>query len=99
MKKLILFSIVCLAAVACGKKAVSNGATAPTPAVAATPEESVWRTQCSKCHGITGKKGPKSHTAAEWVDIVNRMQAKKGGNQFSDEQKAQIMKYLSANAK
>jgi cytochrome c5 len=98
MKKFILLSIS-LAAIACGKKAVSGDSSTPTPAVASTPEESVWRTQCSKCHGITGRKGPKSHTAVEWVDIVNRMQAKKGGNQFSDEQKAQIMKYLSANAK
>ncbi|HEV7232269.1 MAG TPA: cytochrome c [Bacteroidia bacterium] len=94
MKKIVAVSFLSLAIIACAKKGVPTS----TP-VASTPEESAWRTNCSKCHGLDGKHNPKAHTAAEWVGVVDRMQKKRGGNQFSDEQKAQILKYLSANAK
>jgi mono/diheme cytochrome c family protein len=94
MKKIIAFTFLSFAIIACAKK----GATTST-SVASTPEESAWRTNCSKCHGLSGKHDPKAHTASEWVGVVDRMQKKRGGNQFTDEQKAQILKYLSANAK
>jgi hypothetical protein len=94
MKKLLFLAVVSLSIISCGKK---GGATesAYTPA---SPEEGAWHTNCSKCHSLK-RADPVSHTAAEWTSIVNKMQSKRGGNQFSDDQKALIMKYFAAHAK
>ncbi len=94
MKKTLFLCIISFSIISCGKK---GGATesAYTPA---TPEEGAWHTNCSKCHSLK-RADPKSHTIAEWTPIVNKMQSKRGGNQFTDDQKAQIMKYFAANAK
>ena len=66
-------------------------------AVVPSAEETAWRTACSKCHTL-GDANPRGYPASQWPRIVNRMQNKKGGNQFSDEQKDLIIKYLVANA-
>lgn len=61
------------------------------------PGESAWRTVCSRCHGL-GDANPRSYPAAEWPRIVQKMQDRKGGHQFTDEQKDIITKYLVAHA-
>ncbi len=63
-----------------------------------SPEESAWHTACSKCHSLR-KSDPKKLTAEKWPAMVDKMQNKKGGHQFTDEQKALILVYLKANAK
>ena len=65
--------------------------------VTQSPGEIAWRTACSKCHSLDDAN-PKGYPASQWSRIVNRMQNKKGGNQFSDEQKNLIIKYLMDNA-
>ena len=62
-----------------------------------SPEETAWRTACSKCHSLDDAN-PRGYPASQWPRIVNKMQNKKGGNQFSNEQKELIIKYLVANA-
>jgi hypothetical protein len=84
---LILFAFIIYS---CGKHAT---ATAPS-----SPEESLFRTTCSKCHGL-GKADPAKHTQTEWVKIVEKMQHIKGKMQFTDDQKAQILVYINARAK
>jgi hypothetical protein len=103
MKKLALLLPIALIIFSCGKHTTSSSSTATTPAttpVVATmsPEESVFRTVCSKCHGL-GKADPSRHTVDEWVKIVDDMQRKKGGNQFTDDEKTQILIYINARAK
>lgn len=68
-----------------------------TATVALSPEETAWRTACSKCHTLDNAN-PRGYPASQWPRIVNNMQNKKGGNQFSDQQKELIIKYLVANA-
>ncbi|HXC03173.1 MAG TPA: cytochrome c [Bacteroidia bacterium] len=70
-------------------------ATATPPA---TPEEGLFRTVCGKCHKYS-KAEPSKHTPEQWVKIVDKMQFKKGKQQFTDEQKAQILVYIDAHAK
>ncbi len=94
MKKLFILSIISLVIISCGKKGGATDSTY-TPA---TPEEGAWHTACSKCHNIK-RATPSGHTAAEWTTIVDKMQNKRGGHQFTDEQKVLILKYLSAGAK
>jgi len=65
--------------------------------VTQSPEETAWRIACSKCHTLDDAN-PRGYPASQWPRIVNKMQNKNGGNQFSDEQKDLIIKYLVANA-
>jgi len=94
MKKLFVCTLLSFAIIACGKKGGATDSTY-TPA---TPEEGAWHTNCSKCHSLK-RATPSGHTATEWTSIVDRMQKKRGGGQFTDEQKVLIMKYLIAGAK
>lgn len=55
--------------------------------------EKTTRTVCAGCHEYYPAE---SHTAAQWPGIVKSMQKKAG---FSDTEKAQILAYLTANAK
>jgi hypothetical protein len=94
MKKFIVLSFLSFAIIACGKK---GGATDSTY-VPASPEEGAWHTSCGKCHSLK-RATPSGHTTAEWAKIVDKMQKKRGGNQFTDEQKTLILKYLNTGAK
>ena len=77
---------------------LSDGCSASKKAtVTANPGEMAWKTACSKCHTLDDAN-PRGYPASQWPRIVNKMQNKKGGNQFSDEQKALIIKYLMDNA-
>jgi len=68
-----------------------------TATVTPSPEETAWRTACSKCHTLDNAN-PRGYPASQWPRIVSNMQNKNGGNQFSDKQKDLIIKYLVANA-
>jgi hypothetical protein len=91
MKKMIVLFLISCAIYACGKA----GSTSNTATVM-TPEEQLCRTTCTKCHGF---KNPNKHTAAEWPRVVDEMQNKRRGHNFTDEDKARILIYLTANAK
>jgi hypothetical protein len=90
MKSTLAILFILCALVACSKKSV--------PVAAMSPEQATWHTVCRKCHNLR-KSDPKKLTAAKWPAMVDKMQNKKGGHQFTDEQKAQILVYLIANAK
>jgi len=90
MTKFLFFLLVLFTVVSCSKKS--------TPDTAMSPEQSAWHTACSKCHNLR-KSDPKKLTAEKWPAMVDKMQNKKGGHQFTDEQKALILVYLKANAK
>jgi cytochrome c5 len=73
-------------------------ATSELPA-AESPAAILFKQTCTQCHPLPD---PKSHTAAEWPAIVERM---KSNMEFwhkrviTDEEKSQILTYLEANAK
>jgi len=90
MKMIVTSLFILIACLACSKKS--------TPAAAMSPEQATWHSVCGKCHNLR-KSDPKKLTAAKWPAMVDKMQNKKGGHQFTDEQKAQILIYLTANAK
>lgn|GEM_PF-4737545 len=76
---------------------LSDGCNTSKKVTTTDPGEKAWRKACSKCHTLDNAN-PKGYPASQWPRIVNNMQNKKGGNQFSDEQKDLIIKYLMANA-
>jgi hypothetical protein len=90
MKRIVAGLFMLISIVACSKKS--------TTATDMSPEQATWHSVCSKCHNLR-KSDPKKLTADKWPAMVAKMQNKKGGHQFTDEQKAQILVYLTANAK
>jgi hypothetical protein len=91
MKRYLIFSAMCVIMVACSTKVgLTTASTKP-----ASAEEVTWRSTCTKCHGL---KDPKLHTASEWIGVVNKMQHQDGEEQFNDETKTQVLKYLQQNA-
>ncbi|MFI5150301.1 MAG: hypothetical protein ACHQRM_11260 [Bacteroidia bacterium] len=90
IKKFLPIAIIATVIYSCG---MHTTATPP-----ATPEEGLFRTVCGKCHKYK-KADPAKHTEAEWVKIVEKMQHIKHKENFTDEQKAQILVYINAHAK
>jgi cytochrome c553 len=88
---------VCAIILTCVLSNACSSSKKTTTIVTSSPEETAWRTACSKCHTLDDAN-PRGYPASQWPRIVNRMQNKNGGNQFSDEQKDLIIKYLIANA-
>ena len=76
---------------------LSDGCNTSKKAATSDPGEIAWRKACSKCHPLDDAN-PRGYPASQWERIVNKMQNKNGGNQFSDKQKDLIIKYLMANA-
>lgn len=86
MKKYILLVLISSLFIQCSRKMVPVTADM-------SPEERAFTTTCQKCHKL-----PKTekHTVEEWPNTVNRMQKKAN---FSDEQKTQILTFLTTHAK
>jgi len=96
MKRLFILSIFCFSVVACGR--MNDTIVQDNPVYRhGSPEERTWRKVCSSCHSIADAN-PRGYPAAQWPRVVDKMQNKKGGNQFTDKEKALILKYLIAGA-
>ncbi len=100
MKSTFIVSLILLAIISCSPKTKPTASNAKTeaagdslPTIDLTVAENQFRQTCSSCHVLPQ---PNKHTAAEWPNTIERMQRKKG---FDNNQKAQILAYLTANAK
>jgi hypothetical protein len=105
MKSTFIISLILVVIISCSPKTkptASNAKAEPPVAVVDSTSnpidlaaaENQFRQTCSSCHKLPDTK---KHTAEEWPKTVNKMQRKKNG--FSDEKKALILAYLTANAK
>jgi hypothetical protein len=94
MKKFIVLFVLSFSLITCSRK----GGVTDSTYKPASREEAVWHTVCSKCHSIDDAN-PCFYPAWDWPRIVDIMQQKKGGNQFTDRQKSLILKYLVARAR
>jgi hypothetical protein len=93
MKKFIVLFVLSFSVVTCSRKGgMTESSCKPSR------EEAAWHTVCSKCHSIEDAN-PSFYPAWDWPRIVDIMQRKKGGNQFTDSQKALVLKYLVARAR
>ncbi|RYD89712.1 MAG: hypothetical protein EOP50_17130 [Sphingobacteriales bacterium] len=111
MKKILFASAVAALVVACAPKVTPaastgtaptpNATTAPaTPTPAANPATAkieaghqVYTAKCGRCHAL---KEPSHYTAERWVPILQSMAPKA---KLNDEETANVMAYVQANAK
>jgi|GEM_PF-6768950 hypothetical protein len=96
MKKVFVLSVFMSVLIACGGIYSANIPDNPIYK-RSSPEARTWYKVCSRCHTIS-QAIPKSCRASYWPKVVDKMQNIKGGNQFTDAQKALILKYLVAGA-
>ncbi len=96
MKKVLVLFVLISTLVACG--GIYNATIPDNPVYKrSSPEALTWYKVCSRCHTIS-QAIPKSCRASYWPKVVDKMKNKNGGNQFTDKQKALILKYLIAGA-
>ena len=89
MKNIVACSIVLLCLLSCCRSGSMSDS--------ARLEEKTWRRVCSSCHPIEDAN-PNFYPAWDWPRVVDKMQNKKGVKQFSDKEKALVLKYLTSKA-
>ncbi|RYY87909.1 MAG: cytochrome C [Chitinophagaceae bacterium] len=109
MKKLIFASAMAALVVACAPKVTTttstpSAGTAPAPAAPAPAASNtatakieaghqVYNAKCGRCHAL---KEPSNYTAERWVPIMQSMAPKA---KLNEEETANVMAYVQANAK
>lgn len=97
MKKLLVVAIIILFVWGCSHKTAPSTQTSSTQSTststAAAAGKETYVAKCQRCHSL---KNPANYTTDQWVPILNNMAAKAN---LSDDEKANVMAYVDANAK
>ncbi|HPS42148.1 MAG TPA: hypothetical protein PK040_06055 [Anaerolineaceae bacterium] len=96
MKKLIVFSVLCLLLLSACAKAAPTTAPVTSEASVTAEGQTLLETRCTTCHTLD-KAISENGNASQWTRIVERMIS--NGAQLTDAEKAVLIDYLAATYK